>query len=292
MSQINRKRGRQWLAAWDQQLATYVSRLHPSGGAGFHALATATRLLRLGHAHLATQQLLEAEASSTSNVHRLRARLERVRALRLAGAADEAEALIAATDAEFKLDDAQRTELEWEGVCLAAQRTGDMSRMVAAVKPGKRHEQVSYLVEASLWAKALPTRDWMSQTPRLSALAKSKTHRPRRLGIVYTCAVQLEQCYDYKIPLSTRLERLGAVLERLNMILTIDRELLILAAAARWLARSKAYPFAALVLSEYRAASLRLSGGRDPDVLGLTRDMQERDWFGAERPAVQPLKSA
>ena len=61
-----------------------------------------------------------------------------------------------------------------------------------------------------------------------------------------------------------------------RLVLVIDKELLTWAAAARWLARSKAHDFAILAINEYRALSLRLSNGECMDVLGVANDLMER----------------
>jgi hypothetical protein len=89
------------------------------------------------------------------------------------------------------------------------------------------------------------------------------------------------QCYDYQIPLDIRLRSLSAGIDKRKELISIDKELLLLAAATRWLARSKASSVALLFFSEYRALSLRLSGGVSQDALNILGDMREREWMNA-----------
>jgi len=110
-------------------------------------------------------------------------------------------------------------------------------------------------------------------------LAKDSAVDFKTEGFFFTCVQTIERCYDYSIPYIRRLEALGRLLTELNKLPTIDKELLVWAAAVRWLSRSKARSLAALVLSEYHALSLRLSKGKMVDVFGLMEDITKRDWF-------------
>ena len=51
-SQVLKKSGEPFLAAWEQQFSRYLSGRAPVGAEGFHALAVANRALRLGHSEL------------------------------------------------------------------------------------------------------------------------------------------------------------------------------------------------------------------------------------------------
>ena len=69
--------------------------------------------------------------------------------------------------------------------------------------------------------------------------------------------------------------KLGQQLTRVSQLPSVDTELLVWAAAARWLARNRMEGLGALTLQEYRALSLRLSSGAHVDVLGLLPDLQD-----------------
>jgi hypothetical protein len=58
-------------------------------------------------------------------------------------------------------------------------------------------------------------------------------------------------------------------------VLTVDKELLVWAAAARWLGRNRVRVLADAARLSYEALCLRLSGGRSHDTLGLELGVSE-----------------
>ena len=99
------------------------------------------------------------------------------------------------------------------------------------------------------------------------------------LGFFYEACGVIERCYDGEIPLPFRLKDLGEVLARAAELVTVDKELFLWAAASRWLARIKSFALGKTTLNQYEGLSLRLSDGRDHDVLRCMRDMLERGWY-------------
>lgn len=279
LSQIHRKEGHHWLAAWEQQMAHFMARGHPSGGEGFQSLALANRALRLGHNALALSELDAAEKDITDQRLRDRVRFERVRAFRLARRFDDADRSSREALQNSGMDKSMRLEFEWEELCREVQRTGDLSRMLSSVKPNQSHHNSGYIIEASLWARIPLSLEWMEKMTKLSTAVSKVERYPKQIGYTYECALQLERCYDLEIPLPMRMEAIGQVLSRANMFMTVDMELLLWAAVARWLSRSKAFRLANLVLSEYQWMSVRLTDGQGKDSLGLLGDLFGREWI-------------
>jgi hypothetical protein len=278
LSQIYRKFGLQWQAAWEHQQALYRSRRSAGSHDGFEALGMGNRALRLGHAPLALSEFHRAETGDLPPSDLEKVRLGIAKTLRLSGdftGAREALERLGATN----LSDEARLEAAWEGHCLAAATERTLAPMIAAVRRHGTHRQGIYVLEASLWAKVAADREWLEKVMTVRSMAKHPDLRPQRFGFFYAAAGELDRCYDVGIPLPLRMEALGDVLAGSAKLTTVDKELLIWAAAARFLARSHAHSHAALALSEYVSLSLKLSGGRSRDALGLMGDMCERDWF-------------
>lgn len=278
LSQIYRKLGLQWQAAWEHQQALHRSRRSAGPNSGFEALGMGNRALRLGHVALALGEFRRADAEELAPKDKEKVRLGIAKTLRLSGDFAEARAMLQ-TLARADLSEEARLECDWEGFCISATVDKNLAPMVAAVRRQGTHRQGIYVLEASLWTKAAEQREWQDQILTVKSMAKHQGLKPQRYGFFYAAARELEACYDLEIPLPIRIERLGDVLAQTSKLTTIDKELLVWGAAARFLARSHAVSHAALALSEYASLSLKLTGGRSADALGLCGDMGDRQWF-------------
>src|SRR5262249_668083 len=92
-------------------------------------------------------------------------------------------------------------------------------------------------------------------------------------------ALALGDCYDTRIPMAVRLTALGEILAKCDQIFTLERELLVWTASARWLVRNHSFDMAALAVSEYQSLSPRISDGKSLDVLNLIPDLIGADWL-------------
>ncbi len=281
-SQIFRKEAEPWRAAWEHQLALQLAGEFPSGGLGFQLLAAGNRSLRLGHAELAASQFEASAKESLPPEPDGRRELGRIHAAWLQGDLAGARARLAdALRRDFP--EAIRKELLWHEFVQRSTASGDFSPLFAATRRGGSHHDATYVLEACYWALATESRDYLERLPSLPAMRRSQSLRPQQHGLWYEAATALQECYDHGVPLPLRLKSLSETLDRRSELLTIDKELLLLAAAARWLARSKSSSLALLVFSEYRALCLKLSGGRQEDTLGVLGDMRQRSWSSVYR---------
>lgn len=279
LSQIHWKDGEHWLAAWEHQVSHYLSRNAPPGGEAFQNVGRGRRSLRLGHAWLAIEEFKKAEQGEIeANVWNL-ARLSRIKAMRLQRSFTEVKMLIDETDDDERLTEQSERELIWEKMVLdvvEAQDVKDMSlqKFVESVQKGKSHCQTAYICEVFLWVRSIQSKKWEGRLGKLYNL--------RRRGLVdvdsdrqfYQSALAIEECYDFDIPLALRLRKLGLTLNQLDELVSVDKVLLVLAAAVRWLIRTKLSSLAALTYAEYCSLSLRLSSGKYQDVLGVLRDVK------------------
>lgn len=277
-SQILRKDGDHWNAAWEQHYSYYLSKRSPVGNKAFHALAIATRSLRLGHLDMALEAFGQAERGQITPRNVELARLGRIQCSRLSLRLDEAKELTQDMTGWASLSDTARRELEWEEACLAAQESGSLDQIVRMVDKGGSHRTGTYLLEAFLWSRAVPSRRYEERVPRVANMrrfAAEDIKSSDAMQAFYECCLALERAYESERPLSTRLEALGKALERSAVMPSVDKELLLLAGAVRWLMRHKQANFAALVVAEYRSRSLALTGGRSRDALNLLVNLDD-----------------
>jgi hypothetical protein len=292
-SQVLKQAGQSWESAWQQHYAQWVARCAPAFGPGFQALATGSRALRLGFVDLALRELAQAETAADSSGmtlrHRDQARLLRIQALRISGDVDAALQLCADAAARPDTSEEARLEADWEHACCLAQRDGDLDALVARLGRSGSHRHGPFLLEGFLWTRASASRRWDDRLPLVRSmrrLAKTEAAVSDSTRAFYAAVQQIEDCYETGRPLATRLDGLGEVLARISQLPSVDKELLVLAAAFRWLARAKQPSFAALVLAAYQARSRVVTSGRASDALGLVADAAGPAPSAASRPSL------
>lgn len=289
LSQVYRKEGLHWMAAWEQQMASYLSGKTADAMASIQKLSLGIRTLRLGHGGLAVKAMLDAKAG-LPDYSWFRCQIDLIRSLRFAGSRELARQGIEEGLKRPGLKGEEKQELLWEHLCLQVSQTQEVFPLMHAVRKDRTHHDYSYLTEAFLWSRAISTKKWVERYPSLRSLARDpKLTAPTRT-LFYKCALMIQKCYDYEIPFPVRLRQLGRVLPKLQKLVTIDQELLVWAAVARWLTRSRCFPLASLALSEYQSLSRRLSNGASEDALGVMSDLYTREWF-TESQVGFPLTS-
>ena len=170
-----------------------------------------------------------------------------------------------------------RNELIWELTLLELLQSHDLNPMLKLIKKGSEHYRTSYIIEASLWALVMPSKQWLSRIPILENLKRRKDLQLEKSDPFFLMAKTLQQCYDYDIPLVHRIRNLGQRLSEIRRLVNIDKEVLVWAAASRWLIRARCESLARLTLSEYRARSWTLSDGQSDDIFNLNLSQSEPD---------------
>lgn len=282
LSQIYRLEGKNWTAAWEQQLSYMLSRRNPPGGEAFQLLSQGMCSLRLGHAVNAYAKFDLADNDTMSAGNLEKAKIGKIRALRLSGHYDKAKNFIRLVKLDNRFSKAGMREIAWEQLCLEASITNDLTEIISSVQRKGQHYEAVYIVEAFLWARAVSKRHWCDRLPKMQTIARKKDLGARDLGFFLKAATAFEECNEKIIPFVTRLKKLGVLLEKTHLFSSIDRELLFYLAAARWLARNRLPTLATLALWEYKGLSLKLSDGRSADVLNLAKDLLQRPWFNLE----------
>lgn len=276
-AQIYRNGGQHWRAAWEQQMGQHLSRNAPPGGEDFQHLSLALRALRLGYLKVAERELdqIDAVLSPTAMEQVIVARL---RVLRFSQKWAELEAYRSLIDWTPLSPQAKR-EIEWERMCAECYTTGDLSAVASAVRRKGSHYLATYATEAKLWALSHTKTEFVSRMPKMSTIARVDALKPQRLGFLFKAALALEDAYNTNIPLIARLKTIGDMIACVSQVTTIDKELLLWTSTARWLARSKSFTLAKLALMEYASLSLRMTDGRNSDVLNLVSDLQRKPWY-------------
>ena len=280
MSQILLRQGLAFEAVWEQEIASRLSGRGVSGGEGFRLLSRGRRRLRIGDAGKATECLQEAESlldpSTDLFIH---ARSSLVQALRLSLRHDECRSLIA-SGRELNQAPSFLQELSWEEAMLRFYSEQDPLPLVQMVARRSTHYQGSYLVETLLLSYAHGSMQWTGRLPKLSSLLKTRVVDRKETGPAVAVLEILRDVYDTGIPFETRLAMMGRLTHLAPATLTLSEEILAWMAASRWLLRFNCHEMAELTLGEYRSKNLRLSGGRDPDVLGLAGELFRSEAIG------------
>jgi len=277
-SQILRKAGFHLEAAWDQELASRFSAAAASPGLG--TMAMGNRALRLGDAAVAIRLFQQAGEMGLSGNDLARNRYCLAISLMLNDHAADADRVSQFALGQPDLSTAFRDEIQWLRLCIELRATQRLEPMLKAVSRGRPHYQAGYVVEACMWALTMRQREWLDKVPNLTRLRRNSTVlRPQKCGFFFDSAAAVQDAYDVEVPLLRRLHRLRHVLVERRQLLNIDKELLLLASAVRWLARSKAFRLAALCYGEYRALSLRLADGASSDALGVLADVTQTTWL-------------
>ncbi len=270
-SQIYLKEGLFWKATWEQWVAIYLSGNQPPGGQPFVDLLFGIKYLRLGHGERALAFFESAEAGGESTNFWMLARINRIRSLRLTAKFDQAQQLSRQT-AGLAISPNLGLELSWEFACCEVQRTKNLDELYKMAQKGSSHYVASYVLEFFLWALAVPTFHWMKKLSKIRTLLRDEDLELKEQSFYYPIVRDIERAYDEKIMLTTRLQHLGGILEKLDQCHSVDKQLLILAAVCRWLQRNKIKDLYEVILLEYTSLCKKMSLGLSQDLLGILSD--------------------
>ena len=240
-----------WSASWHEALADLSNAPDDVVDA---AQSAAELALLAGDAPSLLERIIAREVSA-KNAAELK--VVRARLLRMSGRLEQASAVLA----EIEGDSAS---LVWErAVHLAASET-DLSRMAALLRrpafktPGRQ-------LDFWLWARAIKSRRWRDQSVKLATIARRlKDDQP-----ALRCAGAIDELTRKTPRPLDRLRRLGAALRASSDVHSVQRELLIWAAAARCLVAAKQPRFAQVASARYAALSRLTSANESSDVLGV-----------------------
>ena len=271
LSQIRRKTGDHWLAAWEAELGLRYTGDHPTEGMALRFHVAANRALRLGNAEQALECVERALKQSPTTSQRNRIATTHVSALKLSGLKTQAEKTIVSAMKSDWISEPTKTELQWETLCMAVADSPNeaIEEILARVKVKQSHSHASYVLDAILWCLVVQTPKYVSKAPKVKNLYRRFQIEKDRYGNLFEAVKVLSEAYESKRPIAVRIEAVGQMLSKAHLSFSVERELLIWAAAFRWLDRVKCQRLASLCLSQYQAISMQLSNGRMKDALGV-----------------------
>ncbi len=272
MSQLHLQEGKCWRSTWEQNLASAWLRDDSPAQQVRYFTAMGRRYLRLGFGNAALQNLNSALSHVTTDRERTDVSLRFANALRLTGRLQEARVVIQ----ELLSDQSasrNHPDVAWEDACLEFKATGDVRPLLRLTKPGKPHDVSGYVAEARLYAYANRERGQISGLSKVESLGRRGVLTSTSTGELFGVLKALENCYDSSVPSGVRLNLLEPHLVDTTVFPSIEKELLVLAAAARWLVRARQAAIADVIFQRYRVAILTLCGRDGADPLGVMDDL-------------------
>jgi hypothetical protein len=269
--------GDHWRALWETALAERADRDLQVQKA-YERLTWGNRAFRLGQLDEARQAYEFSVSQAGDSDMKMRARIEMVRLERLRInflSAKEllSQALNSSPNAE------QLAELQFEEKLIDAASRSEIRPLLRTIKKGAPHYHASYVLEAALWAHAAREDDLRQEAYSVGSMQRIPELRPHGHKVLYDCAVAIVEMMDKDIPVETRIDRLGSAIAQTQRLSTIDKELLVMAAAGRVLARNRAHDLARICLKEYESRCLKITAGRSRDCFGLISDLYSSSWF-------------
>ena len=194
--------------------------------------------------------------------------MARVRALWLSGNRAAAQCLIVES-LPSPINSAVELDLRWIALCLDCTESGDLKPIALSLKNGSQFYSANYVTEGLLWLRACTDRDLADTLPKCENLIRNRNLDISGSIPELKFLQELERSHDQIIPMNVRLTRIGKILTRSEQLRSVEHALLFLAAAARWLLRSRAHEFAYVVIERYKSISLTLSCGANANALGI-----------------------
>jgi predicted unusual protein kinase regulating ubiquinone biosynthesis (AarF/ABC1/UbiB family) len=268
MCRVAALEGRAWSAAWRHFLAKYEGGSTPDQR---ELLRRVSLDLQLGLARDALARLLDAELPGTPVLALASLRLARVRILRLSGELEHAAQVHGTISVDRECAPATSRELAWEKACIESQQSGSLEPQVRLIRVDRDARTPRRLLDLFLWSRATPAKTWLGAAPKAASLRRMAAAELDPVAL--RAALAIERCIEGKSSIGSRVHALGRALEQADRIDELDQQLLVWAAAGRWLFRVKRHDLAALPLARYRALSLGLSQGKQPDILGVASDV-------------------
>jgi hypothetical protein len=275
--QYARLQGEHWRAYWLSALAERYSS-DDERKSSTALLAHANRLFRIGHIDRAIHSYQDLINRLKEHAIIGRVFVEIVRAYRLSGQGDEALNWIQ-RGVDSQIGAAEINELGFEKICIEATKSGKFRPLLLSVKKSQPHHAPSFIIESVLWAYAHRDEELRDETYSIKSQYRNWNLKSLGEKQFFNSALAIVDMYDRQMPLELRLDNLGSALANANRLLTIDKELLLMVAAARSLAKARLWEMAITSLNEYVAKSRMLSSGRSNDVMGLAADMLSSSWY-------------
>jgi hypothetical protein len=281
LSQIYWQEGKHWHSSWEQYLALRVVTVRQQKKEGFHYLIMSNRLARLGDLRFAMHGYEVAERLGLNDASLCRARLMRVRCLRILGDYDSAATLAAESLTLPAFSGEFAREMQWEGHCREAQQTLNLNGLMRQTRLKAPFYDLSYILDLTLWMYAVPSVQWLGKSPNLSTMKRKFRNYPPSLDRIVQIIETIHDAYDQNFSFDFRIEQIGQCLQIIPQVSSIEHELICWLAIARALFRMRLRDQAltAMCLSQYESLCLRITRGQSHDVFKSAGDMLSASWY-------------
>jgi hypothetical protein len=270
MSQIQRRTGEHWHSAWRLEIAKGL--VQPESQLSQESwrseLATAIRLLRFGYVVEADQQLQRALAQPLPDRQFVLGWLLRQKIHRLNREFAECRLILSEKIRTVTLTAAEEKDCKFELLLVECEGTSNWRPLTRAVRSGGEFHRADYFLETYLRLSAREDRKAVESLPKVTSVARPRSLHASQEGFLFQACQVIESLWDAPQPLLYKLEMLGDLLGERNHLLTIDKELLVVACARRWAEVNAAAGVAELIRALYRDLVARLTGEPNRDPLG------------------------
>lgn len=251
--------GDRWGQIWEFQRAQLLSRKASRTGRDEQILTTARALFREGNGQVAGELVALAGRSEEPWLRSLR---------RLRG-------------------DSPGGESGWDEAWTAAVAARDPSRLFVIARREKGVKTRTPFIDLWLWTRAAAQTKLFEESglPGLRQLRKNAEDEAFDAA-AYAVAGVLEALYDAERPLDQRVAAAREILTLARKARTVERELLCLAALARWLVRFNQMDLAIATLARYRELARGASAGWSEDPFGVLADLSVATLAGRYRRSV------
>jgi hypothetical protein len=238
----------------------------------FDHLALAIRYERLGMLNAAENAFAKLNPEKLNEKNRDMAAVRHLRILRLLSDKPRFEALFQSA-MKLGLSADAALDLEFERLLFAARETDDYLPLFSAVRKGKSHYQLHYILEARLVSLCLPTLKWIEEFPRVDALRRRVEFKKAAEHYLMGINRGFDTLMDDEFQNAAKIPAAFQIMLEARSIPSTSNELLCIVACYRWFSRRKLHEFADLVRQKYAQMSLIATDGATKDCLGLLQDL-------------------
>lgn len=273
MSTVHRRKGDTWRSSWLYWHGAENHHPQTPEEQAHHHMIRGQRLMRLNHLVKASEEMQAA-----LDIHpkmdltpRMVCWIQIGRCLRLQG--QRSEALSWLSDGQATCPTHLQVELNWEIAILNAIKMKECRNLVTLAATDAYRAKIEYAVEAKIWVLNTPNRRLIQKAKSMKQSSRDFGPATKKMGAFFAAALSLENCYDATISMSIRKRDLCQALEGRPQYGTVEKELLVLGAAARFLSQEQSWPLLELVLLEYQKLALQTTGTRSVDPIGFIGDI-------------------
>jgi hypothetical protein len=189
-----------------------------------------------------------------------------LRSLRLSEQISEAHQLLKEYEDKVMID-GLRLFIDWERVILKARNEGIAVLEKFAAEGSLLDKGIYALNKLWFFSKIVPMKDPGIKAMHLRSVYQRMIIKDLRFRYGTEIIEAFEAIYDSEIPFENRLAMAQEAMEGLDKV-DIETRLMALATLTRWFERNDQKHMAFVATEDYRSLSLRLSQGKNPNLLG------------------------